>query len=327
MMKILVTGANGFLGSHIVQRLLQNHYQVICLVRKESNKRWLNEILNDVELRYSDFLYPETLKGNFDDIDVVIHAAGLVNTFDWHNFYLVNFLGTKNILKASVESKTVKKFIYISSHTASGPSLTDDVKNENSIAKPVSHFGKSKLLAEEEVIKYISRFNIVILRPTVIYGPRDHNLLPLFKLAKQGYFVRFGDLNRIINLCYINDFVEGVLKTLDCNLCSGEIYYLGGENQYFYEIKDSLSKVTGKKVKDIVLPKFMTISVTLLYEIISRISKKTFPLNKDRVIDLIQKNWGITIEKAKRDLNYSPQVTLLEGLTATFEWYQKNNLL
>lgn len=326
-MKILVTGANGFLGSHIAEKLLKKGYDVVCLVRKESNKRWLNDILSSVELRYSDFLYPETLKGNFEDIDMVIHAAGLVNTFDWHNFYLVNFLGTKNILKSCTESKSVRKFIYLSSHTASGPSSTDDVKNENSVAKPASHFGKSKLLAEEEVLKYISTFNIVILRPTVVYGPRDYNLLPLFKFAKKGVFVRFGDLNRIVNLCYIDDFVDGVLKTLDCSICSGEIYYLGGQNEYFYEIKDALSKVMGKKTQDLVVPKFIATSITMFYEIFGRITKKTFPLNKDRVIDLVQKNWGITIEKARRDLNYNPQVMLQEGLTLTLDWYKKNNLL
>lgn len=326
-MKILVTGANGFLGSHIAESLLKKGYPVVCLVRKESNKRWLSEIIDKVEVRYSDFLYPETLKNNFDDIDVVIHAAGLTNTFDWHNYYLVNFLGTKNILKACLEAGKISKFIYISSHTASGPSPTDDVKHENSPTKPVSHLGKSKLLAEEEAMKYISNFNVVILRPTVIYGPRDFNLLPLFKFAKKGFFVRFGDLNRIVNLCYIDDFVDGVLKVLDAKLCSGELYYIGGNNEFFYEIKDTLSKVVNKKLKDVLIPRYLVTITALFYEIIGRLTKTNYALNRDRVLDLLQQNWGITCEKAKRDLNYIPKTALLTGLEKTMLWYQKNNLL
>jgi len=326
-MKVLVTGANGFIGSFLAERLLKEGYHVVCLVRRESNKRWLNEIYDKVEIRYSDFLYPETLANNFDDVDTVIHAAGLVNTFDWHNFYLVNFLGTKNILKACSESKTVKRFIYISSHTASGPSPSDEVKNENSSCNPVSHLGKSKLLAEEEVLKHISEFGITILRPTVLYGPRDYNLLLLFKLVKYGFFVRFGSLRRIVNLCYIDDFIDGVVKSLNCRMCSGEIYYLGGQNEYFYEIKDALSKVVGKQPKDLYIPKPILVPITYFYEVIGRLTKKTYALNKDRVVDLVQENWGITTEKAKRDFNYNPQFSLIDGLKETFNWYKKNNLL
>lgn len=326
-MKVLVTGANGFLGSHIVEMLLKEGHEVVCLMRKESNKRWLQSVMDKVEIRYSDFLYPETFEKNFDDIDIVVHSAGIVNTFDWHNFYLVNFLGTKNILKACAEAKNVKRFLFISSHTASGPSFTEDVKNENSPNKPLSHLGKSMLLAEEEVLKYITTFNVTVIRPTVIYGPRDYNLLPIFKFIKYGVFIRFGDLKRVVNLCYIDDFVCGLLKILKTPLCSGELYYLGGENIFFYEIKDVLSKIIKKKPKDLFIPKFLLLPITYFYEIIGRLTKKTYVLNKDRVVDLIQSNWGITIEKAKRDLGYSPKTGLLEGLEKTFHWYKMNNLL
>ncbi len=114
---------------------------------------------------------------------------------------------------------------------------------------------------------------------------------------------------------------------MNCRFCSGEIYYIGGHNEFFYEIKDALSKVVANSPKDIYVPKFLLIPVTFAYEAAGRLTKKTFVLNKDRVLDLIQKNWGITLEKAKRELGYAPAFNIYDGLTETFNWYRKNNLL
>lgn len=326
-MKYLITGATGFIGSSIVEGLLKEGKEVVCLIRKEADLRWLREYVKYVSIRYGDFLYPQTLKDSFDDIDVVIHTAGVLNTYDWHNYYLINFLGTKNIVKACAENSRVKRFIFFSNFNASGPFLTKEFRDESEIPKPVSHFGRSKLLGEEEVLKYKDQFNIIILRPTLAYGPRDLNLLSLFKISKSGFFGVFGDYEKIINLCYIDDLVNALSLLLQKNIDSGEIIYIGGENYPLYEIKDALSKVVKRKLKTIRLNRAILTPLSYSAELIGRMFKRPFVLNVDRVKDLSQNNWGVNINKAKALLSYTPQVSLIEGLQKTYDWYRQKGYL
>ncbi len=326
-MKYLVTGATGFIGSSIVDRLVKDGKNVVCLIRKEADLRWLREYSDRVSIRYGDFLFPQTLKDTFEDIDTVIHTAGVLNTYDWHNYYLINFLGTKNIIRACSESGRVRKFIYLSNLNAAGPSLSKDFKTENDLSKPVSHFGRSKLLGEEELLKFKDQMNVIILRPTLVYGPRDLNLLALFKMASYGFFVVFGDDEKIINLCYIADMVDGVSAVLEREIPSGEIINIGGENYPLYEIKDGLSKVIQKKLRTVRLGKWILLPISYTAEITGRVMKKPLVLSLDKVIDLSQNNWGVRIDKAKQMLSYSPKVPLLEGLEKTYDWYKKNGYL
>lgn len=326
-MKYLVTGASGFIGSHIVDLLLKKGKEIVCLIRKEADLRWLRDYIKYVEIRYGDFLYPETLKESFKDIDIVLHTAGVLNTYDWHNYYLINFLGTKNLVKACCENSKVKRFIFFSNLNASGPSQTRDFRSEDDIPKPVSHFGRSKLLGEEEVLKVKDKINVVILRPTLLYGPRDLNLLSLFRVVKMGFFVVFGDEEKIINLCYIDDLSNAVSLLLEKNLSSGEIINIGGENYPIYEIKDSLSKVVKKKLKTIRLNRKILIPLSYLAEIMGRVLKKPLVLNIDRIQDLSQNNWGVKTDKAFNLLNYKPKISLQEGFLKTYEWYKQYGFL
>ncbi len=326
-MKYLVTGGTGFIGSNIVEMLLKEGKEVVCLIRKEGDLRWLRDYIKYVEIRYGDFLYPETLKESFKDIDVILHTAGVLNTYNWHNYYLINFLGTKNIVKACSESSKIKRFIFFSNLNAAGPSLSKNFRDEEDIPKPVSHFGRSKLLGEEEVFKAKEYFNVLILRTTLLYGQRDLNLLNLFKAVKMGFFVVFGDDDKIINLCHIDDLTAAVSLTLRKDLPSGEIINIGGENYPIYEIKDSFSKVLKKSLRTIRLGKGILIPLSYMAELTGRLFHKPLVLNIDRVKDLSQNNWGVCIDKARKMLGYNPSVSLVDGLQRTYEWYVQKGYL
>lgn len=320
---ILLTGSTGFIGSHLLEKLISENYCIHCLVRKNSNFRWIREIKDKIILKEGNFLYPETLKNVMDDIDIVIHVAGVVHSIDWHNYYLFNFVGTKNILQAALKSKKVKKFFYFSSQSAYGPLPRGEIRKEDLKPNPVSHAGKSKLLSEEEVLKHKDDIQVTILRPTIVYGPRDLYLLPFFKYAKKGFFISFGSLNRNINLCYIYDLVEMVSLLLKKDIQSGEAFYLGGQNYPIYEIRDVLAKVVNKKLKNITIPDKILPLIGFFSEGIGKVFKRNNLLNLDSVKELTQENWAVSTEKISNFLGFLPYTPLKEGLKQTYEWYCK----
>lgn len=326
-MHVLLTGATGFIGSHVLEMLLNENYKVSCLVRKTSDLKWIKDKKDKIVLKEGDFLYPETLSNTMNDVDIIIHIAGLPYSVDWHKYYLVNFIGTKNILHAALKARNVKKFIYFSSQSACGPVNKGEIRDETILPKPVSHSGKSKLLSEEEVLKCKDAMEVLILRPTIVYGPRNFYLLPFFKLAKKGFFVTIGNPNRLINLCYIDDLINMLSILLKKGFTSGEIFFVGGENYPIYEIRDLFSKVVGIKLKNINIPDKVLPLLGFVSEIIGKLFKKNHMFNLDLVKEITKDNWAVNIEKICRFLNYVPNTSLKIGLHKTYEWYKRNGFL
>lgn len=326
-MHVLLTGATGFIGSHVLDMLLRENYKVSCLVRKTSSLRWIKDKKDKIILKEGDFLYPETLNTIMDDVDMVIHIAGLPYSVDWHKYYLVNFIGTKNILQACLKSRKVKKFIYFSSQSACGPVGKGEIRDEFVTPKPISHSGKSKLLSEEEVLKCKNEMEVLILRPTIIYGPRNFYLLPIFKLAKKGLFITLGSSNRLINICYIDDLIDMVSLLIKKNYKSGEIFFLGGDNYPVYEIRDLFSKVVGKKLRNINISDRILPLLGFISEVIGKMFKKNHMFNLDLVKEITRDNWAVNINKICKFLNYVPNTSLKLGLHKTYEWYKSNGFL
>lgn len=147
-MKILLTGANGFVGSHIVEELILNNYDVTCIVRKNSNLQWIKT--QSVKLKYGSLEDKQFLKEVVSDVDIVIHCAGVVRALDWNAYHEVNVVATKKIIESVLENNiNLKKFIFISSQAAMGPSFGGKIRQLNDEEYPVSDYGRSKLLAEK----------------------------------------------------------------------------------------------------------------------------------------------------------------------------------
>ncbi len=150
-MNIFITGATGFVGSFLTEALVQKKHKVRCLVRKESNLRWIADL--DVDCFYGSLYDKESLRRGIDGCDLIIHIAGVTKARTQADYMKANFEGTKNLVDVCVEnSKKIKKFINISSQTVAGPSPTIIPIDETYTPNPLTYYGKSKLAAEEYVI-------------------------------------------------------------------------------------------------------------------------------------------------------------------------------
>lgn len=325
--KVLVTGANGFIGSHLTEALLKKGYKVKCLVRKTSDLRWLSDL--DVELFFGSLFDKSFLEEVVSEVDFIFHVAALTKAKSRKEFHMVNYEGTKNLIETCYEKNPhIKRFVYISTQSVVGPSKNFRLVDEKSPFNPISEYGKSKLLAEMEVLKYKGKLPITIIRPPAVYGPRDKDIYLFFKFINKGLKPLFGKKESYISLIYVKDLVEGIILSAESEKGVGQIYFLADDRPYSLRetekvIQDAL------KVKAIYLriPVFIFMIVAFFSELIGKIKGKTAVLNSEKVKELCQKYWLCSSSKAKDELGFSPKYTFEKGVKETVEWYKSNGWL
>ena len=228
-MKVLVTGASGFLGGHVAELLSRRGDSVRALVRSTSSRKHLEKLPN-VELFEGGIEEVERVREAVDGVDAIVHAAGLVKARSTDEFFAINVGGTSNLVQAARSSvrgrpSTVKRFVYVSSLVACGPSPDGrpvPVNQEN----PVNAYGRSKLAAEKVVLSAKDDLPVVILRPGAIYGPRDGEILDVFKSIQWGLLplVAGGEAKGV--WIYATDCAEACLRAIDANVPSGQVYFV-----------------------------------------------------------------------------------------------------
>jgi len=319
-MKALVTGATGFIGSHLTERLIKRGYKVSCLVRKTSNLRWIEDL--GIDFIIGDCSHIDTLIDAVKGVDYIFHVAGLTKTPRPEEFYIINYKGTENLIKAVAESNIeIKRFIYLSSLAAYGPSLNGDAEMHGDKPHPVSEYGKSKLKGEEAVMNYADTIPVTILRPSVVYGPRDRQLYAIFKWINKGFVPYWG--NSRLSMVYVDDLVDAIILAAESDKAIQKTYFISDGREYeidiiINEISDSL----GRDVKKIKIPLSLMPIVGFLGERLSKFIDGGELINRDKIRELKYNKWVCSIIDAEHDLNYRPQVGLKEGIKWTVEWYR-----
>jgi nucleoside-diphosphate-sugar epimerase len=325
--RVLVTGGTGFVGSHLVERLLRNGYAVTCLVRDPLHLRWLEGM--DVRLVQGDCTRPESLAAAVEGMSVVFHCAGLTKAIHVRDYYFVNHLGTKNLLEACARyNPDIEKFILVSSQAAAGPSPDGRPVKDGDTPHPVSDYGRSKLLAEGEVQGYNDRLPIVILRPAAVYGPRDVDFYELFRWASRGLTLEMTGGDRYLNLCYVEDLTAALQLSAECRTQSASIYFVAENRPYSWsEIRALLLSTGYIKARTIKIPYGAAYLVGLASEIGSLFAKRPALSNRQKVREAAQRYWLCDVGKIENDLRFRAKYPLQKGLELTWQWYRKNQWL
>jgi dihydroflavonol-4-reductase len=326
-LKALVTGANGFVGSHLVEGLLSKGYQVICLVRKTSNLRWLSGL--NVEYVNADISEKGSLKNVLEDIDFVFHVAGLTKAKSKEEYFKANYEGTKNLLEACVkDNPQIKRFVYISSQAAVGPGKDDRSLDETAPCNPITDYGKSKLEGEKIVLEYSSKLPVTIIRPPAVYGPRDSDILSFFKVTNYGFKTFFGKGESYLSLCYIEDLINGIILAAESPKATGQIYFIADDQIYSWkEAFRIVAKVLNKKTITLRIPKVFLYAIAFVLENVARLLGKPTVINMQKVREITQKYWLCDVSKAKKELGFSPKYSLEEGAKKTVRWYKEKGWL
>ncbi len=326
-LKALVTGAAGFIGSHLVEALLQRGFQVRCLVRPTSHLTWLQGL--PVEIIYGDCQERDSLGPGVKDVDLVFHLAGTTRAIDAKAYFAGNALGTENLIQACLEhNPRLQKFIYLSSQAAAGPARIGGKKKESDHCCPVSPYGLSKRRGEELALAQAHELPLLILRPAAVYGPRDKAFLFLFQcLAKRIKPFIEGGVEHL-SLCSVQDLVGAILLAALTRTRSGEIFFLSdGQDYRMEEINNVFAQAMGVTAFRLRLPAPVLFGIAAVGHYISKISGKPVLISRSRAEEMIRPNWLCDITKAKTLLGFEPQISLTQGAKLTFDWYRKEKWL
>ena len=331
-MKILITGASGFIGSFIVEEALNRGFETWAGVRTSSSRKYLQD--NRIHFLDLDFSSEDRLVEALcnHEFDYIVHAAGATKCLHKEDFYKINYEGTKNFVHAILKTQTsLKRFVYMSSLSVFGaikehrPYLEID---ENDTPRPNTAYGKSKLKSEQFLDSIGNDFNYVILRPTGVYGPREKDYFLMAKSIKQHIDFSVGYKQQDITFVYVKDVVQAVFLSLDHGM-SGRKYFLSDGNVYQSKtFSDYLYNELGLhwwiRIK---APIWLLRIVTFFGEYIGRMTGHMTNLNNDKFNILKQRNWRCNIEAACDELGYHPHYGLRQGVSEAVAWYKANGWL
>ena len=332
-MKAYVTGGTGFIGSHLVEQLVDQGYQVTCLIRKTSNLRWLDHLLAtkspQVELVIGDLHDSNVLVEHVRDVDLVFHLAGLTKAPDAAIYDRVNAEGTKHLIEACLRAQTdLDRFVYCSSLAAVGPSRDATPKAENVTPQPLTDYGSSKLKGELMVREYADRLPITIIRPPAVYGPRDTDIFLFFQMINRGVIPILGDADKLLSLVHVKDLVAGMYAAAVSNRAIGETYFLtDGDIHTWGGIERVIADALEKRPFKVKVPFFLLDFISIFMEAAAKVTRQTPTLNRQKVQDLKQRFWICDSTKAQRELGYHPIYSLEKGIQETAGWYRANGWL
>jgi nucleoside-diphosphate-sugar epimerase len=322
-MKVLVTGSNGFIGSTLVERLLDRGDRVYCLVRRTSDLTWLRYL--PVEYVYADLTDSEDLGRTVAEVERVYHLAGVTKARDEAGYLKGNYEATRHLLTiCKTWGAEELRFIHVSSQAAAGPSLAAQAVRETDPPRPVSLYGRAKLRAEEAVLEYARERYATIVRPPSVYGPRDRDVYVYFKSVAKGVLMLLGEGSQKISLVYIDDLVEGILLAGEADAARGKTYFLcADEPSDWRTIGALIASALHKKPLVVRIPLWTLQPVAALSTLGSKFTGKPALLNRDKVTEMRQPGWVCSNQRARAEIGFRPRVSLEEGLAATAAWYKK----
>ncbi len=326
-MKVLVTGATGFIGSHLVDALVQGGVEVRCLVRRTSDLRWLKD--RPVEYVYGDCTDRSSLAEAVGGVDRIYHLAGATKVKRDEDFFTINATGTENLIRACLEHNPgLQKFLYLSSQAASGPSANGRMKTESDPNFPISSYGRSKRIGEEAVLDHRKDLAVTILRPSAVYGPRDKDFLSLLQLISKRITFSLLGITQRISMCFADDLVQAILRAGEPGRGDGGIFFISDGQAYrMEEIGEAFSRAMGKRTVRLRVPASLIQGIGWISEATSRLTGKSCLLTRHKAKEMIQENWTCDITQARAMLGYLPRVSLDQGAGITVDWYRKQNWL
>lgn len=334
-MKILLTGGSGFVGPITAKTLAARGHEIRALVRRTSNRSGLEAIGTPVEFAYGDVCDAESLPAALEGVDAVVHIAAVTKGLRREDYFRVNHFGTRNLAEAA-RTAGVRRFVHCSTLAVVGPMPHGRPSLEDDVPAPVSWYGSSKLAGEEVLRRLSADLDLTIVRPPIVYGPRDTDFFEVFKMAARGLGLKPGLFgSKLYSMIHVEDLAEAMALALDKGQRvegmqgAAGVYHVSDGGVYAWEelIRRAGRALGRENTVVLPLPESLSWPAGLFGEIASRITGKPQILNLDKVRESMGPGWACNVDRSVDELGFVPRFPLDEGLIDAATWYRENRWL
>ena len=303
---ILVTGATGFIGSHLAEALLAQGEPVRALVRPTSSRRYLPPLDTVTQL-------DQALAG----VTAVIHLAGATKALRPEDYYEANVKATERLARA-VAGRGIR-FVHVSSLAAVGPTTRGNALTEDAVPHPLTDYGKSKLEAENVVRALVP--DAVIVRPPVVYGPRDTGVLQMLKPIAKGWALEIAGGERWFSVIYVRDLVEGLIAAARSRAAAGDTYFLSHPDPVSWsDLMSAAARLMHRRPCTLRIPPVVAQAVGLCADIWARSTRRPSILSREKIAEARCEAWICDPSRAARELGFRARTPLEKGLAETLAW-------
>jgi UDP-glucose 4-epimerase len=321
--RVIVTGTSGFIGSNLRDALLRGGADVISLLRPVSRPSAKGR---SVGVAYEDVAGLTRLMAA-EQPDYVFHVAGATKGVTYEDFRSANVVPTQNLAEALRQGyPAVKRFVFVSSLTAWGPSNEGPPVRETDEPRPVEHYGRSKLEAERVLAKIAIPWTTI--RPPTVYGPAEVDMFTLFKAAKNGINLYFGNREKKMSAIYVDDLLDAMVNAAQAEHTIGKAYFVSDGVDYNWDqVQRQIVTTVGRRTLHVNLPSFVVGMAGLAGELLTAVDRKPRLLNRQKATMDAQTAWLCSNEAARREFGFTPRVQLAEGIKRAYAWYVENGWL